>query len=316
LPPGEGAFASVAGQAGADATNLKGDIISITEAGVLGWAWDPANPRRAVSVSIMQGHTVLGTGVADVFDDGTVRQRVGPGIPGFLIKQMRPPQGEYPITLTLRADDDSLLGTPLVIEAPARLEDRSPGADPALYDGHVEHIKDGLLTGWVWSPTFPDHRVAVELWEGERRIDRAHASDYREDLARAGKGNGSCGFRLELPLSLLDDHLHSLSVRVENSQYEIPGGKITFGPLTASALVDELIALRNEVSRLAKLVNQVISPQGEFQGMVIRTLSERSAALAEIHREAVERELDALRAFAFDAANIGAPPPGQKKRGQ
>jgi len=314
LPADEDAFAPLDGKPGTDATNLKGDIISMTEAGVLGWAWDPANPRRAVSISIMHGHEILGTGTADVFDDGTVRQRVGPGIPGFLVKLISPPQGHYPITLTLKADDDSLLGTPLVIEDSAQLMGLSPDLDPASYDGHVEHLKDGVLTGWVWSPSFPNRRVAVELWEGERRIDRTHASTYREDLARAGKGNGSCGFRLELPLSLLDDQLHSLRVRVENSQFEIPGGKITFGPLIASALLDELIALRNEVGRLAKLVNQVVSPQGEFQGTVIQTLSERSAALAEIHRESVERELDALRAFAFDMANTRQPPPSQKKR--
>jgi hypothetical protein len=293
---------------------VTGEILSITEAGIVGWAWDPTNPGRAVSVAIMHDGEVLGTGTADIFDDELIRQRVGAGIPGFLVKLIRPPRGQYPITLTLRADDESSLGTPLVIDDPRRLEDLSPGSDPALYDGQVEHLRDGALIGWVWSPSFPDSRVTVELWEGERRIDRTHASIYREDLARAGKGTGSCGFRLELPLSLLDDQLHSLRVKVENSQYDMPGGKITFGPLVASALLDEVVALRNEVGRLAKLVNQVVSPQGVFQGMVIQTLSERSAALAEIHREAVERELDALRAFAFDAVNAAQTPPDQKKR--
>ncbi len=67
--------------------------------------------------------------------------------------------------------------------------------------------------------------------------------------------------------------------------------------------MNELAGLRTEVAGLSKLINQVTSPHGEFQGTVIRTLSERLAALAEIQRETVERELDALRAFAFDPAN-------------
>jgi hypothetical protein len=287
---------------GVNAT-VEGDIISVTDAGVVGWAWDPANPRRAISVAIMHGDETIGVGIANIFDHELVRQRAGRGIPGFLVKPTRQPKGKYPVTLTLKVDDGPLLGTPLIIDDPAELEVLLSGTETALYDGNVDFLQDGAVIGWIWSPDFPNHRVPVEIWDGEERIDRTVASTYREDLVSLTKGDGYYGFRLELPLSLLDGRHHALRVRVPNSQYEIPGGAINFGPMAVSALMNELAGLRTEVAGLSKLINQVTSPHGEFQGAVIRTLSERLAALAEIQRETVERELDALRAFAFDPAN-------------
>src|SRR3569833_2061614 len=61
------ASTAAASGSGVNAT-VEGDIISVTDAGVVGWAWDPANPRRSISVAIMHGDETIGVGIANIFD--------------------------------------------------------------------------------------------------------------------------------------------------------------------------------------------------------------------------------------------------------
>jgi hypothetical protein len=288
--------------------SIEGGLISLTLDGILGWAWDPANPAEPVTAIITSGDVVLGSGVADLYDHDLVRNHVGPGIPGFLIKPTKAPNGRPPIALTLKDEAGRTLGAPLVIDDPARLEPLSLEVERGEYEGYVDQFRDGLLIGWAWSPASPDRPVIVELYEGDDRIDRTVASLYREDLAAAGKRGGHCGFRLELPVALLDDRVHRLEVKIANSRYGLPGGALVFGPLVAASLIKEVAALRAEVARLTSLVERVASPQGEVQTTLVRTVSERIAALAEVQRETVERELDALRAFAFGGTGMEAAP--------
>ena len=110
----------------------------------------------------------------------------------------------------------------------------------------------------------------------------------RYPIALTLKAGG--GPLLGTPLAIDDPAQLELVFSSDAAVYE---GKV-------SALSDELVSLRSEVARLSQQLSQVTSPQGDFQSMVITVLSERMAALAEIQREAVERELDALRSFAFN----------------
>lgn len=283
--------------------SLEGGLISVTLDGVLGWLWDPADPTRTVNAVIANGDDVVGTGVADLFDHDLVRRVAGPGIPGFLIKPTKAITGEFPVALTLRDESGRTFGAPLVVADAAQVEPFLYDLERGRYEGYIDQLRDGLLIGWAWSPASPDRPVVVELYEGNDRIDRTVASIYREDLAAAGKRGGNCGFRLELPVSLLDDRIHNLRVKIADSQFEVPGGSVTFGPMTATTLINEVVALRSEVARLTALVSRVASPQGELQTNLIRTLSERFAAVMEVQRETVERELDCLRALAFGTAS-------------
>jgi hypothetical protein len=81
----------------------------------------------------------------------------------------------------------------------------------------------------------------------------------------------------------------------------------TLGPLPVKTVLDELVSLRATVNRLEQVVNRVVSPTGDIQAALVRVLSERVAALTEVQRETVERELDALRAFAFQTSTGTIP---------
>lgn len=283
-----------------NSTSVEGGLISITPDGILGWAWDPANPDYLPRVTIETGSGMtLGTAIADIFDHAVIRGRVGPGIPGFVMKLLVTSEESLPMTLILKDQGGRNLGTPLVLNDPAVLEPMLSNMGRSVYEGHIDGLHHGFLSGWAWSPLSPDLPVVVELYDADERIDRTVASLYRDDLAAADKRGGHCAFQFDLPISLLDGHVHSLKVRIADSQFELPGAPMVFGPLSDTAVLQELVSLRAEVKRLEQAVSRVVSPKGDIQSALVRILSERIAALAEVQRETVERELDALRAFAF-----------------
>lgn len=281
-----------------EASAVEGGLISLTEDGVLGWAWNPRHPEVPVSVTISAEGRIIGASVADIVDNELIRHEVGAGRPGFIIKLKVAHRLSYPLALQLRDDSGRNLGNALMVNRPVELEGWLLHEDH-IYEGYVDSIEEGYLIGWAWNPFTPDRAITVELFEGDERLDRTLAKLYRADLAVAGKGTGHCVFRFELPISLLDDRSHSLRVRVAGTNFFLPGKTIQFGPLAASGLFEELSSLRVEVKRLQNLVERVSSPSGDLQTMLVRSLSERVFAVMEVQRETVESELDAIRKIAF-----------------
>lgn len=73
------------------------------------------------------------------------------------------------------------------------------GAVAGLLDGWFERIEDETAQGWIWSPAFPDVRLPIRVWSNGELIAECVANRSREDLKRAGKGDGCCGFAITLP---------------------------------------------------------------------------------------------------------------------
>ena len=174
---------------------------------------------------------------------------------------------------------------------------------PPRIEAAVEGLRDGKLAGWAWMPDSPSEELSVDLYEGMQLLDRRTANEFRPALEQAGKRGGRCGFSFQLPNSLLDGRAHSLTVRLTDGGANLPNGTVQFGPLQVSSLVDEVVALRQAVERLTRIVEENFTADGKLPTELVRTLSDRVASFAEIQRDLVERELDALRAMAFSQAH-------------
>lgn len=290
------------------ADSREGALLAVTEAGIVGWAWDAANPNVPVQVVLLADDRPLATAIADRFDIGLVRDRAGPGLPGFAIRLAGLPPGRFPMQLALRDLTGIPLGPPITVHGAEELLRAIDHASDA-YDGHIEGMRDGFLHGWVWNPAMPDVPVVVELFDGEERLARSVANQHRGDLQAAGKRGGACGFAFPLPAALLDGAPHTLRVRIAETRIEIGGGPLNFGQLTVMPLFEEVARLRLQIDRLARIVEQLTEPNSTFQRELVRALYERVHAYGEVQREMVERELDALRRIALDPGAI-APDTG------
>ncbi len=278
--------------------STEGGLLAVTEDGVIGWGRDLQSLGIALNVILLINDNVSGVGIADRYDLDLVRSRVGPGIPGFVIP-LRPQLSErLPLRLTLRDTKGRVLGTPLIVEEHRALS-YSMESDLAEYEGMVDGLRDGVLLGWARSISVPDRPITVELFDGQDRIARQLSNGYRDDLMGAGKSQGRCAFAFDLPISMLDGREHSLRVVVAGTSIELRNGPIQFGRLSASSLFEEIVRLRQDVERLQRSIDKIVTPNGMLQSQIVQTLSERISALSEIQREALENELDALRKIAF-----------------
>ena len=98
--------------------------------------------------------------------------------------------------------------------APADMEDVAPvraapapspfavaPSEPAIpIQGYVDRISDeGLVVGWAWYPSEPARRVEIEFLVDGDSVGTTMARHVREDVKKAGVGDGFYGFSFVLP---------------------------------------------------------------------------------------------------------------------
>lgn len=69
-------------------------------------------------------------------------------------------------------------------------------------EGVVDRITDSEIGGWAFDPDAPDQPVEIQVLIGGTEHCRLPASEFREDLKIAGKGNGAHGFHLAIAPSV------------------------------------------------------------------------------------------------------------------
>ena len=96
-----------------------------------------------------------------------------------------------------------------------------PYMEPAL-QSHIDFADLTGIKGWVWDPQEPQKRIALDLLDGETRLARVLATEYREDLEAGGKGDGCYGFWISFSETLLPYARHVLHLRPVGCEIEIP----------------------------------------------------------------------------------------------
>ena len=285
---------------------VQGGLIGVEHDGVVGWAWDTARPDQTQTVRLVAAGEVVAVAVANRFDDARVRMLAGPGVPGFVARLAAPPACGLPFLLELRDAGDRALGAPLPIGGAADLASLLGVGRRRNYQGHVDGLQDGMLQGWARDGDDAVEVVEVDVLDRGVVLGSVVANRLREDLRAAGVGHGVYGFSFDLPARLMDGQAHSLEVRVADSGLVLPGGPVDFGPSATSALLKQMSALQSEVALLRMQVDGLIAPDGPVQRGMLRILAERIGAQGEIQREQLEREMAALRAMVFAAAERSA----------
>jgi hypothetical protein len=74
-------------------------------------------------------------------------------------------------------------------------------------EGRVDAFNRGHLQGWVWFPDAPEHARELHVFANNILVASVIADKYRDDLKRADKRGGHCGFDIPLDLSGVSDNL-------------------------------------------------------------------------------------------------------------
>jgi hypothetical protein len=89
------------------------------------------------------------------------------------------------------------------------------------YSGRLEPSDSPTIQGWARDAARPDQPVDIDIYDGDRLIETIRSEDFREDLAKAGKGNGKLRFRYRLPRNLCDGKQHAIHVRFAGTTIDL-----------------------------------------------------------------------------------------------
>jgi hypothetical protein len=82
-----------------------------------------------------------------------------------------------------------------------------------MFDGFVDAVHDGVVSGWAVNLSQPEQNVALEVRAGTRVIARGCSGEYRPDVADAGYPSSHAGFTIRLPADIAE----GFSVTIANS---------------------------------------------------------------------------------------------------
>jgi hypothetical protein len=100
------------------------------------------------------------------------------------------------------------------------------GCLPGPLLGRVDSAVHGLFYGWALDEVRPWRRVALEIVVNGRVHTATLAMHRREDLVRAGMGDGSCGFHFEPMPPLPADRALLVQVRRVEDGVDLPGSPV------------------------------------------------------------------------------------------
>ncbi|HXT07996.1 MAG TPA: glycosyltransferase [Roseiarcus sp.] len=171
----------------------------------------------------------------------------------------------------------------------------APPAGPAsarpaapVIKAFFDAVNEGRAKGWAFDPLAPDKKVKVEIWIDGAFAAVGEANLFREDLLKAGFGDGSVHFSIALPDRIYDGAEHLVSAR-------IAGATESFGPQIATTLARAAMSVRIDALEGTALRGEAESHFDDWHSVDIFADNEKIGALslAPDSREAVQCELPA-----------------------
>lgn len=145
-------------------------------------------------------------------------------------------------TLVYTATDPQSAATQMSI--PLTIKPASATAVVGSFEGFLENVECGAISGWAWDKAQPNTPIMVEFYTGSTVWGSILADRYRPDLKSAGKGNGVHAYSFEVPKALKDGQSRLVRARVLNSSYELKwSGKVLTCPSATRLSVETASAL-------------------------------------------------------------------------
>jgi hypothetical protein len=73
-----------------------------------------------------------------------------------------------------------------------------------MFDGFVDTVHGGMVTGWAVNLSRPDEKVPLEIRVGNEVVARGSSGEPRPDVASAGYPSACAGFSIPLPAHIRD----------------------------------------------------------------------------------------------------------------
>jgi hypothetical protein len=86
------------------------------------------------------------------------------------------------------------------------------------YTGHIDHINHDLIIGWAADRHRPGASIDVSVYEGDALLGSVRADELRHDVGDHLGDDGRHGFRIPIPLRLLDGSAHRVHFKFDDNE--------------------------------------------------------------------------------------------------
>jgi hypothetical protein len=181
---------------------------------IVGWVFDSKRSSEHLQVQLRKGDKVVATVKADEFRQDLLDSGIGSGHCGFHFDIQTLAIDHSEGYFDLFADGKKLNQLPIFIKINAR---RPPQKTVTLehYKVQIENTRPGEIFGWAIDGSRKAHKPHIECKLGELTLGGCVANIFRNDLAKAGIGDGKHAFTINYDVALLPDGGAGLKVMVD-----------------------------------------------------------------------------------------------------
>ena len=202
------------GKGGSAGTGIPRGCIDLLDGSTLrGWALAGGGTGAARAFAIAEGEEILTRFEANEFRQDLLDAGIGDGHHGFSVAV---PAGLFDgrehVLCIFSVSDDAPVPT---VEFRLTLAGGVSVSASVTIEGNVDGVFGPFAAGWARSLGGSGAPLSIEVFYGGASIGRAPANEFRDDLRAVGKGEGTCGFRVPLPASLLSGRAIDLVVKAD-----------------------------------------------------------------------------------------------------
>jgi len=211
-------------------TSKRGNLDLVSRDRIEGWAHDADRPGASIRLRIFDNTLLLTELSADQYRADLKEAGIGDGshafsftVPGGLAPDLR-----HLIEVQFADDGHAVWGSPHVLEATARPVIVS--SSTASWRGNLDLVTRERMEGWAWDDRVPQSPMALTILSNGEVIARVLANRYRQDLQKAGMGDGRHAFSVMIPGGLSPLTRHVIQIVGESDGCEMPGSPVALEP--------------------------------------------------------------------------------------
>ena len=183
---------------------------------IVGWVFDSKRSSDHLQVQLRVGDRVVATVTADEFRQDLLDADIGSGHCGFHFDMQASAAGLPEACFDLYANGRKLNRETVAIKMEVQTLSQQT-ATLEHYKVQVDNNIPGKILGWAIDDSRLSHKPYIECKMGGLTLGACVADIFRDDLAKAGIGDGKHAFRIDYDVALLPDGGAGLKVIVDGA---------------------------------------------------------------------------------------------------
>jgi 4-amino-4-deoxy-L-arabinose transferase-like glycosyltransferase len=94
----------------------------------------------------------------------------------------------------------------------------------SVYEGYHDIAGCDAVLAWAWDLERPNEPIDIDIYDAGVRLATRRATQFRQDLLSAGKGNGAHGLVFTVPASLKDGKRHTIRMKFGGTSIDLQNG--------------------------------------------------------------------------------------------